>query len=98
MKHVGNLLVILIGALPSLSVLCLYQNGEQGNLCYQRETDFGTSLGPPPPPSTPPPPPAPEGTQISELAALTHLIHVLRDSWVCEVRSILFSKQKASGH
>lgn len=48
-----------------------------------RESDFGTK------------PETPSRHSKSQFPALTL---VLRDSWFSEVRSILFSKQKASGH
>lgn len=60
----------------------MYQNGEQ-KYCALRESDFGTK------------PETPSRHSESQLPALTL---VLRDSWFSEVRSILFSKQKASGH
>lgn len=62
-------------------------SGNSPQLCKETmlssETDFGTMPGTPQ-----------KALRILELAAL---IHVLRGSWVRGVRSILFSKQKASG-
>ena len=74
-------------------LLCI-KIGNKGIVLSDREADLEQCLGHTHPPFSAPPP-AQQALEIPELAAL---IHALRDSWVREVRSILFSKQKASGH
>ena len=85
--------VILMCALLYRMLLCI-KIGNKGIVLSDRETDLEQCLGHTHPPFSAPPP-AQQALEIPELAAL---IHALRDSWVREVRSILFSKQKASGH
>lgn len=83
--------VILICALVSYWMFLCIQIGNKWILLSDREADFGMMPGThtlPPCPLSPP-----SRHSDPKLAAL---IHALRDSWVREVRSILFSKQKAS--